>query len=197
MSARATFWAWHQHIKPATSKLVLLCLSDCHNGDSGQCNPSVNYIARMTGLDRKTVMCALENLVELGAVSVTRAHGSGNQYSLQTSTNIGTSPEIGTGTEIGTAPVPKTVPPPVPKTALEPKREPTKNLKEKIPPSLEDVAEYCSERKNGICPETFFDHYAANGWVRGKTKIKSWKACVRTWERSRKQGGDLSSESYL
>lgn len=52
------------------------------------------------------------------------------------------------------------------------------------PPTVEEVAEYCRERGNGINAQAFVDHYQANGWTRGKTKIKDWRACVRTWERS-------------
>ena len=52
------------------------------------------------------------------------------------------------------------------------------------PPTIQEVADYCKERKNGVNPQTFLDHYEANGWVRGKTKIKDWKACVRTWEKN-------------
>lgn len=51
------------------------------------------------------------------------------------------------------------------------------------PPSISEITEYCQERKNNIDPQSFLDHYDANGWVRGKTKIKCWKACVRTWEK--------------
>ncbi len=54
-----------------------------------------------------------------------------------------------------------------------------------IPPSLEQVKLYCDERKNGINPQAFIDHYQASNWVRGKTKISDWKACVRTWEQSK------------
>lgn len=54
------------------------------------------------------------------------------------------------------------------------------------PPSVEDVAAYCLERHNGIDPQAFVDHYEANGWMRGKTKLKNWKAAVRTWEQKRK-----------
>lgn len=61
-----------------------------------------------------------------------------------------------------------------------------KNKKEKskrfIPPTLEEVKAYCEERKNDIDPQQFLDHYEANGWMRGKNKIRDWKACVRTWE---------------
>lgn len=51
------------------------------------------------------------------------------------------------------------------------------------PPSLEEVTLYCKERENDVDPNSFVDHYQTNGWKRGNTKIKDWKACVRTWER--------------
>jgi hypothetical protein len=54
------------------------------------------------------------------------------------------------------------------------------------PPSVEEVKTYCQERKNGIDPQAFVDHYQASGWIRGKTKIKDWRACVRTWEKNKK-----------
>lgn len=63
-----------------------------------------------------------------------------------------------------------------------------KNVKKEkninIPPSIEQVSTYCKERNNGVDPQTFIDHYEANGWMRGKNKIKDWKACVRTWEKN-------------
>ena len=58
------------------------------------------------------------------------------------------------------------------------------------PPTVGDVATYCTGRKNGIDAESFVAHYEANGWLRGKNKVKDWKACVRTWERARKQDTD-------
>lgn len=54
-------------------------------------------------------------------------------------------------------------------------------------PTLEEVTSYCQERDNNVNPQAFIDHYEANGWFRGKTKIKSWKACVRTWEQNAKE----------
>lgn len=52
------------------------------------------------------------------------------------------------------------------------------------PPLISDVKTYCDQRKNNIDPQDFINHYEANGWIRGKTKIKDWKACVRTWEKN-------------
>ena len=50
------------------------------------------------------------------------------------------------------------------------------------PPTVDQVAEYCKERNNTVDPQRFIDHYTSNGWMVGRTKMKDWKAAVRTWE---------------
>ena len=51
------------------------------------------------------------------------------------------------------------------------------------PPTVEEVAAYCQERKNGIDPARFVDYYTARGWqLTNGRQVKDWKACVRTWE---------------
>lgn len=57
-----------------------------------------------------------------------------------------------------------------------------------VPPSITEVSDYISEKGYSIDPETFIDHYQANGWMRGKSKIKDWKACVRTWSKNGSNG---------
>lgn len=54
-----------------------------------------------------------------------------------------------------------------------------------VPPTIEVVSAYCTERGNGINAQQFIDFYAARGWMSGKSKIKDWQACVRTWEKNR------------
>ncbi|MEN6423664.1 MAG: phage replisome organizer N-terminal domain-containing protein [Smithella sp.] len=54
-------------------------------------------------------------------------------------------------------------------------------------PTLQEIADYCMERQNGINAETFLNHYTSNGWMVGKNKMKDWKAAVRTWEQRDKQ----------
>ncbi len=51
-----------------------------------------------------------------------------------------------------------------------------------IPPTLEEVANYCVERNNNVDALTFVSFYEAKGWYIGKNKMKDWKAAVRTWE---------------
>ena len=67
----------------------------------------------------------------------------------------------------------------------EKRRDKEKDKKESSrfsPPTVEEVGEYCASRGNGIDPKLFVDHYEANAWMRGKTKIRDWRACIRTWE---------------
>src|SRR3990167_6515016 len=58
-------------------------------------------------------------------------------------------------------------------------------------PSIEQVIEYCHERKNGVDPYKWHDFYTAKGWMIGKNCMKDWKAAVRTWENKdqTKKGG--------
>ena len=74
-------------------------------------------------------------------------------------------------------------------------RETRKTAPRFATPTLQEIKDYCFERKNNVDAERFFDYYSANGWVQGKGKpIKDWKACVRTWERNQ-YGGNTGSSS--
>ena len=71
------------------------------------------------------------------------------------------------------------------------KEKPPNGGKEKAarfkPPTPEEVDAYIAEMGySGFTGDEFCDHYAANGWIRGKTHVKDWKACVRTWAHGRK-----------
>lgn len=70
------------------------------------------------------------------------------------------------------------------KSAVVVAQEPVKKSKTFKPPTVEEVWQYCNERCNNVDAQEFVDHYTANNWFRGKTKIKDWKACVRTWEKN-------------
>ena len=52
-----------------------------------------------------------------------------------------------------------------------------------IKPTLNEVEDYCKERSNGIDAQQFINFYESKGWMVGKSKMKDWKACVRTWEK--------------
>lgn len=58
-----------------------------------------------------------------------------------------------------------------------------------IPPTVEEVRAYCTERGNNVDPQAFIDFYESKGWMIGKNKMKDWKAAVRTWEQSDRRKG--------
>lgn len=70
---------------------------------------------------------------------------------------------------------------------LEPESPSEKKSSRFVKPTVEEVADYCKERNNGIDAQYFVDFYESKGWMVGKTKMKSWKASVRTWEKNNKE----------
>lgn len=50
-------------------------------------------------------------------------------------------------------------------------------------PTVEEVRQYCSERGNDIDAEAFWCFYESKGWKVGSAPMKSWKACIVTWEK--------------
>lgn len=64
-----------------------------------------------------------------------------------------------------------------------------------IPPTVEEVAQYCFERMSKVDPQRFVDYYTSNGWMVGKNKMKDWKAAVRTWEQKEGSNKPKASKS--
>jgi hypothetical protein len=53
-----------------------------------------------------------------------------------------------------------------------------------VKPTIEQVREYCAERKNQVDPEAWLAYYEANGWRVGRNPMKDWRAAVVTWEKN-------------
>lgn len=83
--------------------------------------------------------------------------------------------------KIPCAPLPDACPPaPAPAPVL--KREGRARF---VPPTVDEVRAYVATREKKIDPQRFVDHYTAKGWKVGKSPMKDWQACVRTWEGNR------------
>lgn len=64
------------------------------------------------------------------------------------------------------------------------------------PPTVDEVAAYCTERGNCIDGERFVDYYAQQGWkLSNGNAMKDWRAAVRTWEK-REQHGNATDKPY-
>ena len=63
-----------------------------------------------------------------------------------------------------------------------PKQSNTKR-KAFVPPTLEDIEDYCRERNNHVDPKKFYDYFSASDWIDGKgNPVRNWKQKVITWE---------------
>lgn len=71
-------------------------------------------------------------------------------------------------------------------------KPPKRGLRFKAP-TLEEVKNYCLERKNKVDAEAFIDFYESKGWLVGKNKMKDWKAAIRTWEKRTANGDKRNS----
>jgi len=80
-----------------------------------------------------------------------------------------------------------TVTPPETETDTDKEVRVGKTGKRFVPPTPDEVREYCKERQNLLDAERFVDFYESKGWMVGKSKMKDWKAAVRNWERSQQQ----------
>ena len=79
-----------------------------------------------------------------------------------------------------------------------PDNKPDRGAKKFRPPTYDEVRDYCLERKNNVDPEKFIDFYQSKGWMVGKSKMKDWKASVRTWEkRESKKETDLQRRKRI
>ena len=62
-------------------------------------------------------------------------------------------------------------------------KEKSKRKTEFVPPTLQEVVDYCKERGNQVDPKRFWDYFNASGWVDSKgNNVRSWKQKIITWE---------------
>ena len=78
-----------------------------------------------------------------------------------------------------------------------PKSKPkSKSKRQFVPPTLEEVTEYCKERKNNVNPKAFYDYFTAGHWIDAQGKpVLNWKQKIITWENGRNKPTQ-KKESY-
>jgi len=87
MSAPALFWATQQDV-PAMQKIVLVMIANRLNKDTGDCFPSLDTLAKDTGMSRRAVIKQIAKLEAGGLLCVERSHNESikqnNNYQLCT-----------------------------------------------------------------------------------------------------------------
>lgn len=52
-----------------------------------------------------------------------------------------------------------------------------------IPPTLEEIKQYCEERNNNVDYQKFYDYYSVSKWKdKDGKQVKNWKQKIITWE---------------
>ena len=65
---------------------------------------------------------------------------------------------------------------------IEKSKEPKR--KRFVPPTLEEVQNYCKERNSNVDPKKFFEYYSTGDWKDSKgNPVKNWKQKLITWEK--------------
>lgn len=176
-------------------------------GASNECYPSVETILRETGVSRDTFYKYINILVEMGIVEKHQVNENGRFgkiiYKLTHKVVVSDLPY----TDIPTTVKPTTKNPTTNNNNINSNNINNNNNKERyeqpevanslnspkrnsrfIPPTAEEVREYCVEHNYSVDPQRFVDFYECKGWMVGKNKMKDWKAAVRTWVRRDQEG---------
>lgn len=155
---------------------------------------SLNYFAEFTNSTRQTVLKCLQSLEDKGLIGKIVSVGKVSEYyailpisevvkKFDQSKNL-TSQKIRPDIDKRESMIS------IDNSTQEDNSLKEKNIKKRkgsqIPPTLQEVKDYCEERNNGIDPQEFIDFYTSKGWVIGKSPMKDWQAAIRTWEQKRK-----------
>ena len=66
-----------------TQRFVAWVLADCHNAETGRCDPSIAYICDLTGFSNRTVITAIDELEKAGMVTANGGNGQRKSYTLR------------------------------------------------------------------------------------------------------------------
>lgn len=193
-----TEWEWYSDI--SVSRLFLHLILTVNWTDKkwqgicierGSRVASYQVLATETGLSVKQVRTAIKKLESTGEVAIK----STNKYSVFTVKNYDLYQAKGKQeADNGQAEDKQRA---TTKESKEVKKEKNNNIKRFTPPTYEQVSTYCKERNNTVDAERFLDFYESKGWMVGKNKMKDWKAAVRNWERSSKQGAKTAKTNQF
>jgi len=94
MSHIASYWAVEQKGLPVNAKIILMLLADCHNGQTGECFPSISLLVEKSNISERSVHYALGHMCNHGLITkVFRQEANrrqrSNQYILNISITVG------------------------------------------------------------------------------------------------------------
>ena len=164
---------------PYQSKYLALYLASYMNMNRDFAYPGLKTIERETGMSHATVLKYLNLLVSEGWIGKQSGdRDTTNRYWISFPEGVGQEVTyVSSGAEVG--------------------RELTTNnnritntlSKRFIPPTVDEVTQYCREKQYTIDPEAFVAYYTSNGWMVGRTKMKCWKSATTNWQKKERGNG--------
>ena len=149
---------------------------------NGKCTASTQYFCRLYEVSRGAVQNWLKMLDDNGYIKRTVIYRQGSKQIMHRYINLKDKGSINISTDNTNINITNTNLTDSNKKAFFKK------------PTLDEVKNYCILRKNNIDAQAFIDFYESKGWQIGKEKMKSWKACVRTWESREKKNPKTMSK---
>ena len=138
---------------------------------NGKCTASTEYFCRLYEVSRASIQNWLKMLDDNGYIDRTVIYKQGSKEILHRYINLKDKGSINISTDNTNINITNTNLTDSNKKAFFKK------------PTVEEVHQYCNERKNKVCADAFIDFYESKDWMVGSNKMKNWKACVRTWEK--------------
>ncbi|MCK5600472.1 helix-turn-helix domain-containing protein [Candidatus Pacearchaeota archaeon] len=170
----------------ASDKILFAVILD-YQGNNADCWPGMTTLTRKTGLAKQTVIRSVKRLEKKGVLAVDR-RGKGKSNHYKTGTKSRPVPKVDRSIN-GTIGGAKSRPKPVPK--VDPNQtdllNQTNTNKKFQKPTPSKVTEYAASIGFELDGQYFIDSYEAKGWMIGKSKMKDWKAAVRTWKNRKKE----------
>jgi hypothetical protein len=172
---------------------IFLVEIDSLDNESG-CFAGNAYFSEFFGISKTRVSLVIKSLIEKGFISSTTVYKEGTKQILKRVLNICYRPyttkvKEGTQQKLNTpiqqklkdnnTSISNTV-----SNTIDRDTTPSKKF---TPPTLIELSKYMQDQNFQDIPlesSKFIDHYEAVGWMVGKNKMKSWKACVRNWKRN-------------
>lgn len=155
----------------ALEKIILVEIDSLDNGEDG-CYASNEYLAEFCQCSQAKVSTSISKLIKYGYIEVVGFDGRKRNIKSRMIMNQ-SQPFKNSKADIEN----------LEHNNKDNKKANNKHIN-KMPPSIDDVKEYCRQRNNGIDAEAFVDYYAQQGWkLANGNQMKDWQAAVRTWEK--------------
>lgn len=183
---KLTQWEWYNCSK--TLHIFIHCLLKAQYSESsyqgykvpaGSFVSGVNKLSIATGMTVKSVRVAIEHLKSTGEITTTGTNKFTIIKVIKWDTyKVANLPKGKQKANKGQTKGKQRA------TSKEGKKERKKEVNKARPENTQEVEEYAKTIDYFVDGQNFIDHYEANGWMRGKSKIKCWKSCLRTWKKN-------------